>query len=147
METINKTTITVEAIINAPIKKAWNLWTIPEHITKWNYASDDWHSTKAENDLRKGGKFSCRMEAKDGSSGFDFEGVYEDVRPYQLINYKIGDGREVNVIFEGIGSKTKITETFEAEQTNPIEMQHGGWQSILNNFKKYAESVSLIPKP
>ena len=135
-----KTSITVEAIINAPVEKVWKLWTVPQHIMQWNNASDDWHTPKAENDLRVGGKFSSRMEAKDGSFGFDFWGVYDEVKPNQVIAYTIGDGRKVKITFISQDNATKVTVTFEAENQNPIDMQRGGWQSILNNFKKYAEA-------
>ena len=142
METQQKEVITVESTINAPVQKVWEFWTRPEHITKWNAASDDWHSPRAENDLRKGGSFSCRMEAKDGSFGFDFGGVYDAVTENEYIEYTMGDGRNVKVKFDGNGSSTKVTESFEAESTNSIELQRGGWQSILDNFKKYTESNS-----
>src|SRR5882672_10902626 len=134
----NKTSITVEASVNAPIKKVWDYFSMPEHITKWNNASDDWHTPRAENDLKPGGNFNYRMEAKDGSFGFDFGGVYNAVRPNEAIEYTIGDGRKVNITFEGAGNQTHVTETFEAEGENPIEIQRGGWQSILDNFKRYA---------
>src|SRR3954470_8224336 len=98
MEAAVKTTITVENTVNAPVEKVWKLWTLPEHITKWNNASDDWHTPRAENDVRVGGKFSSRMEAKDGSFGFDFAGVYDDVKTNSLIAYTIGDGRKVKVV-------------------------------------------------
>jgi uncharacterized protein YndB with AHSA1/START domain len=142
METTANTVITIEAIVNAPIETIWKTWTEPQHITKWNHASDDWHSPRAENDLRVGGKFLTRMEAKDGSFGFDFGGTYNEVKPNELIVYTIGDGRKVNVAFTKGGNATKITTSFEAENTNPVEMQKGGWQAILNNFKKYAESMT-----
>lgn len=137
-----KQSITVEATINAPVTKVWEVWTLPEHITKWCNASDDWHAPRAENDLRAGGRFTTRMEAKDGSFGFDFGGVYDEVMSNKLISYTIDDGRRTIIIFSPAGSETKVTETFEAETQNPVEMQRGGWQAILNNFKKYAESVS-----
>ncbi len=140
MEKTNKSIITVENTILAPVQKVWELWTTPRHITKWNNASDDWHTPFAENDLRVGGKFLSRMEAKDSSFGFDFGGVYDEVKPNELITYTIGDGRKVTVIFSSIGNETKVTTTFETEDTNPIEMQRGGWQAILDNFKKYAET-------
>ena len=140
METANKTKITIETTVQAPVDKVWQYWSAPEHITKWNNASPDWHSPHSENDLRTGGKFSTRMEAKDGSMGFDFGGVYDDVRQNELIEFTMGDGRRVSVKFNGTGNETKIVETFEAEETNSIEMQRGGWQSILDNFKKYTES-------
>ena len=140
METKEKTVITVENTIKAPVEKAWEYWTKPEHITKWNNASDDWHTPWAKNDLRVGGNFAARMEAKDGSMGFEFGGIYDVVRPNEYIEYTIGDGRKVKVFFSATGKNTKVTENFEAETTNPVEMQKGGWQAILDNFKKYTES-------
>ena len=140
METMNKTAITVEATVNVPVAKAWKFWTLPEHITKWNNASDDWHTPFAENDLKTGGKFLFRMEAKDKSFGFDFWGVYDDVKTNELISYTMGDGRKAKIIFESNGDTTKVIETFEPENENPIDMQKAGWQAILNNFKKYVES-------
>jgi len=139
METKKKTIITVESKINAPMEKVWKLWTTPKDIVKWNHASDDWHSPRAENDLRAGGIFNYRMEAKDGSVGFDFGGIYKKVKTNELIVYSIGDGRKVRIDFTGSGNETKIVETFEAENVFSIEQQQGGWQSILDNFKKYAE--------
>ena len=136
-----KTSITVQTTVEAPVEKVWNSWTKPEHITKWNNASDDWHTPKASNDLRVGGKFSATMAARDGSASFDFEGVYSNVKNNQLIEYAMSDGRTVKVVFEGTGSKTQVTETFDAENENPIEMQRGGWQAILDNFKKYTEKL------
>ncbi|HET6992494.1 MAG TPA: SRPBCC family protein [Bacteroidia bacterium] len=140
METKVKTVITVESTIKVPVEKVWEFWTLPEHIKNWNNASDDWHTPFAENDLRAGGKFLSRMEAKDGSFGFDFGGVYDEVKTNEVIAYTMGDGRKVKVIFTKQDNSTKVTETFEAEDQNSIEMQKGGWQSILDNFKKYAES-------
>ena len=134
------TKITIENTIKAPVEKVWQYWTSPEHITKWNNASDDWHTPYAENDLRKGGKFLSRMEAKDGSFGFDFGGVYDDVKTNELIAYTLGDGRKVKNSFASAGKETKVVVTFEAETENPIEMQRGGWQAILDNFKKYVEA-------
>jgi len=139
METASKTKITIQTTVNAPVEKVWNYWNAPEHITKWCAASDDWHTPFSENDLRTGGQFKSRMEAKDGSFGFDFGGVYDNVKTNELIEYTIGDGRKVNVHFMANGDQTKIIETFEAEETNPVEMQRGGWQAILDNFKKYTE--------
>jgi uncharacterized protein YndB with AHSA1/START domain len=138
---MEKTKITVEVTINAPIKKVWKLWTSPEHIVKWNNASDDWHTTKAENDLRIGGKFVSRMEAKDGSFGFDFGGVYDDVKTNELIAYTMDDSRKVRITFLENSYVAEVSETFEAESSNPIEMQRGGWQAILDNFKKYVETT------
>lgn len=140
METANKTTITVEATVNAPVEKVWQFWTKPEHITQWTNASDDWHAPRAENDLRVGGRFLTRMEAKDGSFGFDFSGVYDDVQENRYIEYTLGDGRKVKVNFTSQGNSTKVVETFEAENTHSVEMQRGGWQAILDNFKKYTEA-------
>jgi uncharacterized protein YndB with AHSA1/START domain len=134
-----KTVITVEVTVNAPVEKVWEYWTSPEHIVQWNHASDDWHTSKAENDLQTGGRFSSRMDARDGSFGFDFEGVYDDIQPHSLIAYSLGDGRQVRIIFEDLGDKTRVIESFDAENENPIEMQKEGWQAILSNFKKYAE--------
>jgi uncharacterized protein YndB with AHSA1/START domain len=134
-------TITVEATIEAPIERVWETWTKPEHIIHWNNASDDWFTPKAENDLRPGGKFSSRMEARDGSFGFDFEGVYDEVTDHKLISYTLGDERKVKIEFEEKGDQTLVTETFNAETQNPVEMQKAGWQAILNNFKKYTEGL------
>ena len=140
METQTKTPITVETIIKAPVEKVWNYFTSPEHIMQWNTASDDWFTPKAENDLRIGGSFNSRMEAKDGSFGFDFGGIYDDVKEHELIAYTMGDGRKVSVHFSSNEGNTKLVETFEAENTNPVEMQKGGWQAILDNFKKHVEA-------
>lgn len=140
METQATTVITVESTINAPVEKVWEFWSKPEHITKWNNASDDWHTPRAENDLRTGGKFSARMEAKDGSFGFDFGGVYDDVRENEYIEYTLGDDRKVKVNFIPQGNTTKVVESFDAENTHSVEMQRGGWQAILDNFKKYTEA-------
>ncbi|TSJ40786.1 polyketide cyclase [Mucilaginibacter corticis] len=140
METTAKTTITVEATINAPVEKVWKLWNGPEHITKWCQASDDWHAPHAENDLKTGGSFKTTMAAKDGSFSFDFGGVYTDVKENTLIAYKMEDGRTVSVSFIPKGDTTEVIETFDPESINPLEMQRGGWQAILNNFKKYAEN-------
>ena len=139
--TTNATKVTVETTVNAPVEKVWKSWSEPQHITKWCAASDDWHAPKAENDLRTGGTFSTRMEAKDGSFGFDFGGISDNVKQNELIEYTMGDGRKVLVTFSPSGDQTKIVETFDAEATNPVEMQRGGWQAILDNFKKYTESI------
>ena len=134
------TTITVQVTVNAPIEKTWYYFTTAAHIEKWNNASDDWHCPKAVNDLRRGGIFSYTMAAKDGIFGFDFVGLYDDVLENELIMYTIADGRKVKISFASNGDVTEVVETFEAETENSIEMQQGGWQAILNNFKKYAES-------
>lgn len=132
--------ITVRAIINAPVEKVWEKWTNPNDIIKWNNASDDWHTPRAENDLRVGGKFVSRMEAKDGSTGFDFNGVYDTVKPLELIEYKMEGGRKVTVSFISDGEKTEVIEMFEPENENSLELQKNGWQAILDNFKKYVET-------
>lgn len=141
METQTKTTITVETIVNAPVEKVWQTWTLPEHITKWTNASDDWHAPRAENDLKTGGKFLTRMEAKDGSVGFDFGGTYDEVSHHAHIAYTMSDGRRVTVDFSPAGNGTKVVERFDAETENSVEMQKSGWQSILDNFKKYTEGI------
>ncbi|MCD6067596.1 MAG: polyketide cyclase [Bacteroidetes bacterium] len=140
METTNTMAITVEATVNAPVEKVWKFWNEPQHITKWCSPSDDWHAPKAENDLKVGGNFSTRMEAKDGSFGFDFGGVYDEVTTHKVIAYTMSDGRKVKILFTPEGTGTKVTETFDPENINPIEMQKGGWQAILDNFKKYVEN-------
>jgi uncharacterized protein YndB with AHSA1/START domain len=139
METGNKVTISVETTVHAPVEKVWEYWTEPQHITKWSFASDDWHAPNAENDLRVGGKFLTRMEAKDGSFGFDFGGVYDEIRKNELISYTLGDGRKVTVTFISQENNTKVIEVFEAEGAHSIEQQKEGWQSFLDNFKKYSE--------
>ncbi len=139
MNSTEPVNIKVEAIISAPITRVWIKWTKPEHILHWNNASDDWHTTKAENDLQPGGKFLSRMEAKDGSFGFDFWGIYDNVIENQVIDYTLGDNRKVTVTSQSLGGKTKIVEIFEAESTNTLELQKSGWQAILNNFKMYVE--------
>lgn len=139
MTTENTITITIEATVNATVEKVWEFWNNPEHIKKWAFASPEWHAPNAENDLHEGGKFSTTMAAKDGSMSFDFGGTYTLVEPHERIEYVLDDGRKVKIIFEADGSATKITEKFDPENTNPIEMQRGGWQAILDNFKKHAE--------
>jgi uncharacterized protein YndB with AHSA1/START domain len=140
MTTTDPKEITVEVVVNAPLEKAWRYFTEPEHITKWNNASPDWHSPKAENDLRVGGTFNYRMEAKDGNAGFDFAGTYTGVVPHRMISYTMGD-RKVKVTFEEEGSRTHIVEVFEPETVNSWEMQRSGWQAILDNFKSHCESI------
>lgn len=132
--------ITVKSNIDAPIIKIWEYWTSPEHITKWNNASEDWHTPYAENDLRTGGKFRSTMAAKDGSMSFDFEGEYSLVEPNKTIKYTMPDGRKVEVYFCEISGGIEITESFDPENQNPEEMQQEGWQAILDNFKKYVEN-------
>lgn len=140
MEAVHKTKITVEITVNAPIEKVWEFWTKPEHIVNWGFASDDWHVPYADNDLQAGGKFKTTMAAKDGSFSFDFNGVYTKVEENSLIEYLVEDGRMVKIVFTAEGESTKIVETFEAEDQNPVEMQRGGWQAILDNFKKLVEA-------
>lgn len=136
-----KPQITVEAFVNAPMEKVWRYWTEPLHIMRWNFASDDWCAPKAVNDLRIGGAFNCRMEAKDGSTGFDFGGTYTTIEKEKKIEYvMIGeDARTVSVEFIQEEGGCKVVETFEAEEENPLEMQRSGWQAILDNFKKHVE--------
>jgi uncharacterized protein YndB with AHSA1/START domain len=134
------TKITVEVNVNAPVEKAWSFWTNPEDIKKWNAASPDWHTTKAENDLTVGGKFSSRMEAKDGSFGFDFGGIYDAVTPNKYIEYTMDDGRKCQITFTDKRDATHISQTFEAENENSVEMQKGGWQAIMDNYKNYVET-------
>lgn len=146
MTTTNRTVITVETTVHAPVKKVWKFWTSPAHIIKWNNASPEWHTPRAENDLRVGGRFLSRMEARDGSMGFDFEGTYDVVDHLKMIDYTMDDGRKVSITFEPKGNDTKVVESFEAEDENPIEMQRGGWQAILDNFKKHAEETPETSK-
>ena len=134
------TKITVETTINAPVEKVWKYWNDPEHITKWCSATPEWHTPRATNDLRTGGSFTSRMEAKDGSMGFDFSGVYDDVKTNEHIAYTMSDGRTCDITFKSGGSSTTVIETFDAENQNPVEMQRAGWQAILDNFKKYTEA-------
>lgn len=140
MSTIEKQQVTVETTVKAPIAKVWDYWSAPEHIIKWSAASEDWHTPRAENDLRAGGKFSSRMEAKDGSFGFDFGGTYDEVITHELISYTMADGRQVSIKFNNDGDSTGIVETFDTETQNSVEMQQQGWQAILDNFRKYTES-------
>jgi uncharacterized protein YndB with AHSA1/START domain len=139
MNSTEKIVITVQASINLPLALVWKYWTTPEDIVHWNNASDDWHTPWAENDLRPGGKFTYRMEAKDGSFGFDFWGIYDKVILYEQIESVLGDGRKLNLLFSSDEQGTRVAESFEAEETNPVELQRNGWQAILDNFKKYAE--------
>jgi uncharacterized protein YndB with AHSA1/START domain len=139
MTTITKSMITVRTSIDAPVETVWKHWTSPDSIKGWNNASPDWHTPKASNDLRKDGKFNIRMEARDGSSGFDFGGVYTKVVVNTQIDYTMGDGRKVKITFSSDGKTTDVIETFEAESSNSLEMQRSGWQAIMDNFKKYTE--------
>ncbi len=132
--------IVVEAIVNASIEKTWDYFTQPQHIIKWNNASDEWHTPNATNDLKAGGNFLYRMEAKDGSFGFDFAGTYTTVELHQNINYTLGDGRTTKITFVKQNNICKIVEEFDAEDINSLSLQQGGWQAILNNFKTYTEN-------
>ncbi|MCM4151021.1 activator of HSP90 ATPase [Arenibacter sp. N53] len=137
---MEKTKILVQATISAEKNKVWDYYTNPEHITKWNFAADDWQCPHASNEMHVGGKYSARMEAKDGSFGFDFEAIYDEVVPGEKFSYTMPDGRQVKVNFNKVGAKTDVKVSFDAESENSIEMQKGGWQAILDNFKKYTES-------
>lgn len=137
---MNTKKIAVQATIKAEKQEIWRFWTQPDHITQWNFANTDWHCPKAENDLRVGGRMCYRMEAKDGSFGFDFEGVYSEIIDQQKIVYTLPDGRVSITTFESLGDHTKVTTTFDAEQQNSLDVQRDGWQNILNNFKSYVEA-------
>jgi uncharacterized protein YndB with AHSA1/START domain len=138
--------ITINTVINAPIEKVWECWTKPEHITKWAFASDDWEAPHAENDVRTGGAFKTRMQEKGTTNGFDFNGIYTNVEEFRTIEYDMEKGpqeeknRHVKAVFETTPEGVKVTQTFDPENENPEEMQRSGWQSILNNFKKYVEN-------
>lgn len=139
---MEKEVIVVKVMIASSLNKVWECWNGPEHIVKWNFASDEWCAPRAEVNLKAGGQFVCRMEAKDGSMGFDFKGVYDVVNPMELIEYTLEDDRKVSIEFlEGAGG-IQVIEKFEAERENAIELQQAGWQAILNNFKRYVESKS-----
>jgi uncharacterized protein YndB with AHSA1/START domain len=131
--------IIIQAIVSADIEKVWDYYTRPEHIIKWNFASDDWQCPHASNDMRVGGKYLARMEAKDGSFGFDFEAVYDQIIVGESFSYTMPDGREVHITFNDADGKTEVSISFDAETENPVEMQRAGWLAILNNFKKYTE--------
>jgi uncharacterized protein YndB with AHSA1/START domain len=136
---MNFTKITITATISADRNKVWDYYTLPENITKWNFASDEWHCPKASNDLILGGKYYARMEAKQGDMGFDFEAFYIDIIGNKKLSYRMSDGREVNILFKDLNPSTEIEITFDAESLNSLELQKNGWQAILNNFKKYVE--------
>ena len=141
MQSADKTILTVTASVQATPEKTWECWTAPEHIIHWNNASDDWHTPAASNDLQVGGQFTFTMAARDGSMSFDFNGVYDAVVPHEKIAYTMSDGRRAEVLFETDGEAVNITESFEAEGMNPLEMQQAGWQAILDNFKRYVETA------
>lgn len=132
--------ITIQATIDAPVTKVWDYWTKPEHITGWNFASDDWQCPNATNDVRVGGRYMARMEAKDGSFGFDFEAIYDEVVANNRLVYTMTDGRQVATEFKDQDGRTGVTTTFDADPTHDAEMQRAGWQAIMDNFKRYAET-------
>lgn len=136
----SKKVITVSTEVALPLEITWKKWTSPADIVGWNHASDDWHCPHAENDLQDGGRFSYRMEAINGNYGFDFCGVYEKIIPGREIIFTLDDGRKVVIMFSSLKGKTHIEEHFEAEDTNPAELQKSGWQAILNNFRLYSET-------
>lgn len=130
--------ITVETQVRAPIETVWHAYTTPEHIVKWNAASDDWHTTRADVDLREGGAFSSRMEAKDASFGFDFAGIYTKIIPNERIDYRFGE-RDATISFIQSDEAVKVTVCFDPENEHPLEMQQAGWQAILDNFARHVE--------
>lgn len=132
--------ITIERVVNAKLDQVWDTWNNPEDIKQWNSPHESWHTTSSEVDLRKGGKFRSRMEAKDGSAGFDFEGTYTRVVPREVVEYGMSDGREVTVEFAERADGVLVKETFDAESENPPEVQREGWQGILDNFARYVEA-------
>jgi len=134
--------ITVETLVKADLNKVWDAWSNPDDIKQWNTAQEDWHTTRSTVDLREGGKFTSRMEAKDGSVGFDFEGTYTRIVPKQAIAYRMADGREVNVQFIEQPDSVLVKETFDAETQNAPELQRHGWQAILDNFGRHVEAGS-----
>lgn len=138
--TTDKTVITVATTIEAPLEKVWVLFTEPAHIEKWYNASPDWHTPSATNDLKIGGQFDYRMEAKDGSFGFNFIGAYTDLKNHEFMHILLGDNRTVSITFNSDGHSTTVTEVFEPEQLNSHDLQKGGWQAILDNFKHYVEN-------
>ena len=134
--------ITVETVVNADLNRVWDAWNNPTDIKQWNSAQDDWHTTRSSVDLREGGKFLSRMEAKDGSEGFDFEGTYTRIVPRKDIEYQMSDGRQVKVEFVERAEGVLVKETFDAETENPPELQRTGWQAILENFRRHVEAKS-----
>lgn len=131
--------ITVQVYVDSNIEKVWEYYTHVEHITKWNFAAPSWHCPFVQNDLQIGGKYLARMEAKDNSFGFDFEAYYTDIVDGETFTYEFG-GRYATSTLKVVNGQTEVTVTFDAEAENPIEFQKLGWQSILNNFKKYIEN-------
>jgi uncharacterized protein YndB with AHSA1/START domain len=136
-----KKIISITALVHNDLKKSWESYTLPQHVIQWNFASDDWQCPSASNSLSVGGKYIARMEAKDGSFGFDFEAIYDEVIIEEKLAYTMPDGRKATITFEQIENNTRVEVSFNAEMENPIEMQQDGWQAILNNFKKYTETL------
>ena len=135
--------IEISTVVHAPVQSVWRVFTDAEHVRAWNHASDDWHCPAATSDLREGGSFTYTMAAKDGSESFDFSGTYTEVLPYERLTYALDDDRLVEVHFAAQpGGTTRVTESFDAEEVNPVEMQLAGWQAILDNFRDHAESGS-----
>ena len=133
--------VTIQTEINKPINQVWDFFNNPKHIVNWNFAHESWECPSASNDLKVGGQLKSRMQAKDGSFGFDLVGIYDEVRENELIKYHFEDGRNIEVIFEKLSDdKTKVTENFDPENQNPVDFQRDGWQAILDHFKKYAEN-------
>ncbi|MGA6118088.1 SRPBCC family protein [Sphingobacterium anhuiense] len=140
---IQSTKINVTAIVNAPIEIVWDAWNTPSDIMQWNSADPNWHCPASENDVRVNGKFKNRMEAKDGSFGFDFEGIYDKVELFKELAYSMNDGRKVRTVFTEKDGKTTLSTVFDAESENEVEVQKQGWQAILNSFVKYVESKNI----
>lgn len=134
------TRITITAHVNKPVAHVWRIWTEPDHILRWNAASDDWHCPEAINDLRAGGAFNYTMAARDGSFSFGFAGVYDEVQPHKRIAYTMSDGRTCEILFAEKDGGTEVIESFDAESQNPVELQRAGWQAILDRFKIHAEA-------
>ena len=146
--------ITVETRITAPLEQVWRAYTTPADIMQWNAASDDWHTTSSQVDLREGGRFKSRMEARDGSFGFDFEGIYTRIIPHQAIHYTLAgetdgdlDGRTVDVLFQSSGDAVTVSVAFDAEETHPVEMQRDGWQAILDRFARHVTAQAGEQSP
>lgn len=137
---MNTTKISINTTVLGSVQKAWEYYTNPIHIVKWNFASPDWQCPTASNNMQVGGRYTARMEAKDGSVGFDFEATYKEIVPHERFTFTLDDGREVIVVFTPNGEETEVNVVFDAESENPIEMQKAGWQAILDNFEDYIEN-------
>lgn len=142
MDPVHSNKATVSTLVEAPLGLVWTCWNEPEHIKQWYFASEDWHAPAADNDLQVGGRLKIRMEARDGSYGFDFEGTYADVIEQKRIHFVIADGRTVQVTFEPHDDAVRVTEVFELDSSHSPELQQQGWQSILDNFKRYTEALN-----